>query len=64
MIFGTIQASPIKLCTVILLLKTYQNTKRNFFKNLIYDVTMTSLLKTMRKFGPPRNQTTNTAFER
>ena len=32
MISGTIAASPMKLCTVIVLLKTYQNTKRNFQK--------------------------------
>ena len=32
MISGTIKASPMKLCTVIVLLKTYQNTKRNFQK--------------------------------
>ena len=41
---GTIKASPIRLCTVIVLLKAYQNTKRNF-QNMTYDVTMTSLLK-------------------
>ena len=44
MISGTIQASPVKLCTVIALLKVYQNTERND-KNLTYDVTMTSSLK-------------------
>ena len=55
---GTIQAWPIKLCTVIVLLKAYQNMKINF-KNLTYDVTMTSLLETMGKFGPSRNQTGN-----
>ena len=32
MISGTIKASPMKLCTVIVLLKAYQNTKRNFKK--------------------------------
>ena len=32
MISGTIKASPMKPCTVIVLLKTYQNTKRNFQK--------------------------------
>ena len=37
---------------VIVLLKTYQNTKINF-QNMTYDVTITSLLKTMAKFGPP-----------
>ena len=63
MISGTIKASPMKLCTVIVLLKTYQNTKRNFQK-MTYDVTMTSLLKTMAKFGPPRNQTKYISFER
>ena len=41
MISGTIKASPMKLCTVILLLKAYQNTERNF-QNMTYDVTMTS----------------------
>ena len=46
MISGTIKASPMKLCTVIVLLKAYQNTKRNFSK-MTYDVTITSLLKTM-----------------
>ena len=30
MISGTIKASPMKLCTVIVLLKAYQNTKENF----------------------------------
>ena len=44
MISGAITASPMKLCIVIVLLKTYQNTKR-FFQNMTYDVTMTSLLK-------------------
>ena len=55
MISGTIEAKSMKLCTVIVLLKVYQNTKINF-QNMTYDVTMTSLLKTMAKFGPPRNQ--------
>ena len=32
MISGTIKASSMKLCTVIALLKAYQNTKRNFQK--------------------------------
>ena len=45
-ISGTITASQIKLCTIIVLLKAYQNTKRNF-KYITYDITMTSLLKTM-----------------
>ena len=35
MISGTIKASPMKLCTVIVLLKAYQKTKRNFQK---YDI--------------------------
>ena len=30
MISETVTASPMKLCTVIVLLKTYQNIKRNF----------------------------------
>ena len=63
MISGTIKASSLKLCTVIVLLKAYQNTKRKF-QNMTYDVTMTSLLKTMAKFGPPRNQTNYILFER
>ena len=53
----------MKLCVVIVLLNAYQNTKRNF-QNMTYDVTMTSLLKTMAKFGPPRNQTNHISFER
>ena len=32
MISGTIKASSLKLCTVIVLLKVYQNTKRNVQK--------------------------------
>ena len=35
MISGIIKASQEKLCTVIVLLKAYQNTKRNFQK---YDI--------------------------
>ena len=57
MISGTIKASPMKFCTVIVPLKAYQNQKE-IFKNVTYDVTMTSILKnTMAKFGPPQNQT-------
>ena len=33
MILGTIKASPMKLCTVIGLLKPCQNAKRNFQKS-------------------------------
>ena len=55
MISGTIKTGKMKLCTVIVLLKAYQNAKRNF-QNMIYDVTMTSLLKTMAKFGPPQTR--------
>ena len=33
MISGTIQGSPLKLCTVIVLLEAYQNTERNFKKS-------------------------------
>ena len=58
-----IKARQMKLCTIIVMLKTYQNTERNF-QNMIYDVTMTSLLKTVGKFGAPRNQTNNISFER
>ena len=43
MISGTIKASQVKICTVIILLKTYQSTRN--FEELTYDVTMTSLLK-------------------
>ena len=63
MISGTIKTSPMKLCTVIVLLKAYQNTKRNF-QNMTYGVTMTSLLKTMAKFEPLRNQANYISFER
>ena len=35
MISETFKASPMKLCTVVVLLKAYQNTKRNFQK---YDI--------------------------
>ena len=30
--------------------------QKEIFKNLTYDVTITSLLKTIGKFGPRRNQ--------
>ena len=63
MISGTIKASPMNLGTIIVLLKAYQNTKE-IFKNMTYDVTMTSLLKTMVKFEPPRNQENYISFER
>ena len=43
MISGTIQTSPMKLYTVIVLLTACQ--KKELFRNQIYDVTMTSLLK-------------------
>ena len=49
MISGTIIASSIKLFTVIVLLKGYRNTNGNF-QNMIYDVTMTSLLKQWENF--------------
>ena len=51
---GTIEAGPMKLCTVIVV-KAYQNTERNFKKNL---------LKTMGKLGPTRNQANDILFER
>ena len=38
--------------------------QKEIFKNMTYDVTMTSLLKTMGKFGPLRNQTNYISFER
>ena len=44
MISETTEASQMKLCIVIVLLKTFQNIKKNF-RNPAYDVTMTSLLK-------------------
>ena len=46
MISGTIKVSPMKLYTVIVLLKAYQNAE-GIFRNLTYDATMTSLLKTV-----------------
>ena len=50
MISGTIEASPMKLCTVIVLLKAYHNTQRNFQK---YDLLRHNdvITKTMGKFG-------------
>ena len=63
MISGTIKASPMKLCTVIVLLKAYQNTKRNFQKSDLRrhnDV----ITKTMAKSGLPRNQANYISFER
>ena len=46
MISETTEASQMKLWIVIVLLKTIQNIKKNF-RNLAYDITMTSSLKTM-----------------
>ena len=43
MISGTSNASHMKLYTVIVLLKTFQNTKK--LRNLTCGLTMTSLLK-------------------
>ena len=63
MISGTIKGSPMKLSTVIVPLKAYQNTKRNFQKYDLRrhnDVTM----KTTEKFGPRRNQENYLSFER
>ena len=48
-ISGTIEASPMKLSTVIVTFKAYQNTQRNFQKS---DV----IAKTMGKFGPKRSK--------
>ena len=31
--------------------------QKEIFKNMTYDITFTSLLKTMAKFGPLRDQT-------
>ena len=62
-ISATIQGSPMKLCTVIVLFMVYQ-IHEEIFRNLSYDVTVTSLLKTMGKFGPPRNQTNYISLER
>ena len=62
MISGTIRISSMTLCKVIVLLKAYQNTKRNFQRyDQKYDL---SLLKTMAKFGPQRNQTNYISIER
>ena len=63
MISGTSKASPMRLCTVIVLLKAYQNTKRNFQK---YDLLRHNdiITKKLAKFGPPRNQTNYISFER
>ena len=48
---GTIQGSQIKLSTVIVLLKAYQNTvQKEIFRNFTYDVTMRSLLIKNGKF--------------
>ena len=55
-ISGTIKASQMKPCTVIVLLKTFQNTKRKIKKSYLWrpnDV----ITKNNGKFGPPRNQT-------
>ena len=49
----TIKANPTKLCTV--LLKADQNTERNFQK-YDYDVTMTSLLRTMENSDLPETR--------
>ena len=51
-ISGTIEGSTMKLCTLIALLKATRIHKE-IFRNLTYDVTMMSLLKTMVKIGPP-----------
>ena len=63
MISGTIKALPMKLCTVIVLYKTYQNTKINFQK---YGLSRHNdvITKTMSKFGPPGNQANYISFER
>ena len=60
---GTIKASQIKLCTVKLPLKTFQNTKEKFQKSYLlrHDDVST---KTMGKFGPPRNRTSYVSFEK
>ena len=60
MISGTIKANPMKLCTVKVLLKVYQNTKRNFQK---YDLWRHNDVITMAKVGPPRNQANYISFE-
>ena len=38
--------------------------QKEIFRNLTFDVTMTSLLKTIGKFGPSRNQTKYISFEK
>ena len=47
----------------MVLLKAYQNSKRNF-QYLTYDVTIPSLLETMGEFGPLGNQANDITFER
>ena len=44
MISAIIQASPMKLCRVMILIKAYQNTKE-IFRSLAFDITTASLLK-------------------
>ena len=63
MISGAIKASLVKLCTVIVLLKAYQNTKRNFHK---YDLWRRNdvITKNNGKFEAPRNQTNYISFDR
>ena len=50
MISGISKAMQMKLCIVIVLLQTFHNTKK--FRNLTYNVLMTSLLKTIENSDP------------
>ena len=64
MISGTIKASPMKLCTVIVLFRAYQNTKKNCQKYDLWRHNYVITKKPMVKFGPSRNQTNYISFER
>ena len=63
MILRTIEASPMKLCTAIVLLKAYQNTKRNFPKSDLWrhnDV----ITKNNGKIRTSGNHANGISFER
>ena len=63
-ISGITEGSQMNLCTVILLLGLSKYIFKEIFKNLTYDVRMTSLVKSMFNFRPPRDQTNYILFER
>ena len=59
MISGTVLASPMKFCTVTVLLKAYQNTERNFEKSdLLHHNSV--IFKTVMNFPPAQYQANNT----